>query len=170
MHHDLVDLGVVRPSYLPGQERLRHDDQAIGQVRGGPDGRRILGGRFGGGWRFLAGELGAGGPQRLQQHRALQGRQPERAGQRPVLLDPPGQAAADPASASSAAVTRRCARANRSSWFAVIGPASPASVAAVAIRVSARTLAYDSRPAANRARIVDGRSAQAADRVRGHAQ
>jgi hypothetical protein len=141
MHHDLVDLGVVRPSYLTGQERLRHDDQAIGQVRGGPDGRRILGGRFGGGWRFLAGELGAGGPQRLQQHRALQGRQPERAGQRPVLLDGPGQAAADPASASSAA-----------------------------IRVSARTLAYDSRPAANRARIVDGRSAQAADRVRGHAQ
>ena len=38
----------------------------------------------------------------------------------------------------------RCARANRSSWFPVIGPAisaRPASVAAVAIRVSARTLA-----------------------------
>jgi hypothetical protein len=60
-------------------------------------------------------------------------------------------------------VTRRCARANRSSWFAVIGPASsasPASVAAVAIRVSARTLAYDSFAAANRARIT-GRSRSA---------
>jgi hypothetical protein len=67
------------------------------------------------------------------------------------------------ASASSAAVTWRWARANRSSWFAVIGPASsasPASVAAVAIRVSARTLAYDSAAAANRARIT-GRSRSA---------
>ena len=67
------------------------------------------------------------------------------------------------ASASSACVTWRCARANRSSWFAVIGPASsarPASVAGAAIRVSARTLAYDSRPAANRARIT-GRSRSA---------
>ena len=67
------------------------------------------------------------------------------------------------ASASSAAVTWRCARANRSSWFPVIGPAisaSPASFAAVAIRVSARTLAYDSRAAANRARIT-GRSRSA---------
>jgi hypothetical protein len=48
------------------------------------------------------------------------------------------------ASVSSASVTWRWARANRSSWLAVIGPASPASpasVAAVAIRVSARTLA-----------------------------
>jgi len=33
MHHDLVDLGVVRPSYLPSQERLRDGDQAIGQIR-----------------------------------------------------------------------------------------------------------------------------------------
>ena len=67
------------------------------------------------------------------------------------------------ASASSAALTWRWARANRSSWFAVIGPASsarPASVAAVAIRVSARTLAYDSAAAANRARMT-GRSRRA---------
>ena len=67
------------------------------------------------------------------------------------------------ASASSARVTWRCARANRSSWLAVIGPASsasPASVAGVAIRVSARTLAYDSFAAANRARIT-GRSRSA---------
>jgi hypothetical protein len=49
--------------------------------------------------------------------------------------------------------------------LAVIGPASsasPASVAGVAIRVSARTLAYDSRPAANPDRITGrSRSAQA---------
>ncbi|MGH3179900.1 MAG: hypothetical protein ACRDPF_39250 [Streptosporangiaceae bacterium] len=48
------------------------------------------------------------------------------------------------ASVSSAAVTWRWARANRSSWLAVIGPASsasPASLCGVAIRVSARTLA-----------------------------
>src|SRR6185437_15626113 len=65
--------------------------------------------------------------------------------------------------ASSAWVTWRCARANRSSWFAVIGPASsasPASSAGVAIRVSARTLAYDSFASANRARIT-GRSRSA---------
>jgi hypothetical protein len=65
--------------------------------------------------------------------------------------------------ASSAWVTWRWARANRSSWLAVIGPASsasPASVAGVTIRVSARTLAYDSFAAANRARIT-GRSRSA---------
>ena len=48
------------------------------------------------------------------------------------------------AAASSARVTWRCARANRSSWLPVIGPASPASpasVAGAAIGVSARTLA-----------------------------
>ncbi len=48
------------------------------------------------------------------------------------------------AAASSAWLTFRCARANRSSWLPVIGPAisaSPASVSGVAIRVSARTLA-----------------------------
>ena len=67
------------------------------------------------------------------------------------------------AAASPAAVTCRCARANRSSWFPVIGPAisaRPASVAGVAIRVSARTLAYDSRPAANSPRMT-GRSRRA---------
>jgi hypothetical protein len=67
--------------------------------------------------------------------------------------------------ASSARVTWRCARAKRSSWLAVIGPASsasPASVGGVAIRVSARTLAYDSRPAANSDRITgSSRSARA---------
>jgi hypothetical protein len=45
---------------------------------------------------------------------------------------------------SSARLTWRRARANRSSWFPVIGPAisaRPASVAGVAIRVSARTFA-----------------------------
>jgi hypothetical protein len=44
---------------------------------------------------------------------------------------------------SPAWLTWRCARANRSSWLPVIGPAISArscSVAAVAIRVSARTL------------------------------
>ena len=67
------------------------------------------------------------------------------------------------AAASSAWLTRRWARANRSSWFPVIGPAisaSPLSFSAVAIRVSARTLAYDSRPAPNPARIT-GRSRSA---------
>jgi hypothetical protein len=50
----------------------------------------------------------------------------------------------------------RCAAANRSHCAAVIGPviwARPASAAGVAIRVSARTLAYDIRPAANCALI-----------------
>jgi hypothetical protein len=61
------------------------------------------------------------------------------------------------ASPSSTWVTCRWARANRSSWFPVIGPAisaSPASLSGVAIRVSARTLAYDSRPAPNSPRIT----------------
>src|SRR5580704_15907246 len=65
--------------------------------------------------------------------------------------------------ASSAVLTCRCARAKRSSWFPVIGPASSArsaSVSGVAIRVSARTLAYDSRPAPNSPRIT-GRSRNA---------
>ena len=64
-------------------------------------------------------------------------------------------------SSSSEAV--RCAAANRSHCAAVIGPvisARPASVAAVAIRVSARTFAYDIRPAANCAVII-GRPASA---------
>ena len=67
------------------------------------------------------------------------------------------------AAASSAELTCRWARANRSSWFPVIGPAisaRPASVSGVAIRVSARTLAYDSRPAPNSPRIT-GRSRSA---------
>jgi hypothetical protein len=61
------------------------------------------------------------------------------------------------AAASPAAEHCRCARANRSSWFPVIGAAitaSCSSVAGVAIRVSARTLAYDSRAAANSRRIT----------------
>ncbi len=66
---------------------------------------------------------------------------------------------------SSAAETCRCARANRSSCPAVIGPAisaRSASVAGVAIRVSARTFAYDSCPAANPAQITgSARSARA---------
>ena len=48
------------------------------------------------------------------------------------------------AAASSAWLTCRWARANRSSWFPVIGPAisaRPRSVSGVAIRVSARTFA-----------------------------
>ena len=64
---------------------------------------------------------------------------------------------------SPARLTCRWARANRSSWLPVIGPAisaRPASVPGVAIRVSARTLAYDSRPAANSARVT-GRSRSA---------
>jgi len=64
---------------------------------------------------------------------------------------------------SSARDTRRCAVTNRSSCPAVIGPASPArsaSVGGVAIRVSARTLAYDIRPAANSA-VMTGRQRSA---------
>jgi hypothetical protein len=61
--------------------------------------------------------------------------------------------------------TCRCARANRSSCPAVIGAANSASslsVCGAAIRVSARTLAYDSRPAANSARMTGScRSARA---------
>ena len=41
-------------------------------------------------------KVGAGGAQRPQQHRPGQRRQPERAGQRPVLLQPPGQPAPHP--------------------------------------------------------------------------
>jgi hypothetical protein len=53
-------------------------------------------------------------------------------------------------------VTCLWARANRSSCPAVIGAAISArscSFSGVAIRVSARTLAYDSRAAANSARV-----------------
>ena len=114
VHHHLVHLRVIGPGHLPGQERLRHRDQAVSQVRGRPDRRgggrrrlsrrrRVRGGRLRGGGRFrgnaparITGQVGAGGPQRLEQHRALQGRQPERAGQRPVLLEPPGQPAPHP--------------------------------------------------------------------------
>ena len=167
VHHDLVHLRVIGPGDLPGQERLRHRDQPVSQVRRRPDRRaqprgglarvrRVRGAAFprrpafprkrprGGSPR----QVGAGSPQRLQQHRALQGRQPERARQRPVLLEPPRQPAPHPGIRVTGRVTWRWARANRSSWFAVIGPASsasPASVAGAAIRVSARTLAYDSR-------------------------
>ena len=83
VHHDLVHLRVIGPGHLPGQERLGHRDQAIGQVRGRPDRR---GGprrrprqalprrrRFRGNARGrITGQVGAGGAQRLQQHRALQ--------------------------------------------------------------------------------------------------
>ena len=74
------------------------------------------GGRFRGnaGGR-ITGQVGAGSPQRLQQHRALQRRQPERAGQRPVLLEPPRQPAPHPGVRVTGLVTWRCARANRSS-------------------------------------------------------
>ena len=107
VHHDLIDLGVIGPGDLPGQERLRDGDQAVSQVRGRPDRR---------GWPAAArppparprrafprkpparitGQVGAGSAQRLRQHRPGQRRQPERAGQRPVLLHPPGQPAPDP--------------------------------------------------------------------------
>ena len=119
VHHDLVDLRVVGPGHLPGQERLRDRDQAVSQVRGRPDrrgggrrrpvcsrcacSRRVRGGRVSAAGvsaetsrARITGQVGAGGAQRLQQHRALQGRQPERAGQGAVLLEPPGQAAAHP--------------------------------------------------------------------------
>ena len=114
--YDLVDLRVIGPGDLPGQERLRHRDQPVSQVRRRPDrrgrscGRRARGGRrlhgcrrFRGGRRFrgnaggrITGQVGAGSPQRLQQHRPGQRRQPERARQRPVLLEPPGQPAPHP--------------------------------------------------------------------------
>ena len=115
VHHDLVHLRVIGAGHLPGQERLGHRDQPIGQVRGRPDhwrprGRRVRGGRRLRGRRVRgrrlrgnvsarireASEVGAGGAQRLEQHRALQRRQPERAGQRPVFLEPPRQPATHP--------------------------------------------------------------------------
>ena len=64
---------------------------------------------------------------------------------------------------SSVSDALRCAATNRSHCAAVIGPAisaRSASVAVVAIRVSARTLAYDIRPAANSA-VMRGRLARA---------
>ena len=178
MHHDLIDLGVVGPGDLPGQERLRDRDQAVGQVRGRPDG---LGGAAASGRVSAAGVSGRrafprkrparGSPARSAQaaRSAFSSTAPCRGGSRNVPDSDPSSSNRQAsrrrtrASASSARVTWRCARANRSSWFAVIGPASsarPASVAGAAIRVSARTLAYDSRPAANRARIT-GRSRSA---------
>ena len=177
VHHDLVHLRVVGPGDLPGQERLRDRDQAVSQVRGGPDRRpsRVRGIRVGGargGGRFRGNAGGRPGrPSRSAQaaRSALSSTAPCRGGSRNVPDSDPSSSNRQVrrrrtrASASSARVTWRCARANRSSWFAVIGPASsasPASVAAVAIRVSARTFAYDSRPAANRARIT-GRSRSA---------
>ena len=45
VHHDLVHLRVIGPGHLAGQERLRDRDQAISQVRGGPDSRGVRGGR-----------------------------------------------------------------------------------------------------------------------------
>ena len=39
VHHDLVDLRVIGPGHLPGQERLRHRDQPVSQVQGRPDRR-----------------------------------------------------------------------------------------------------------------------------------
>ena len=113
--HDLVHLRVIGPGDLPGQERLGHRDQAVSQVRRRPDRRGVRGGRPRPRVRRaiaaaagvaaaanaprkprIAGQVGAGGAERLQQHRAGQGRQAERAGQRPVLLEPPGQTAAHP--------------------------------------------------------------------------
>ena len=179
VHHDLVDLRVVGPGDLPGQERLRDRDQAVSQVRRRPDRRA---GAAGGLQRRAGASVAAGvsaetpaaarsRPARSAQaaRSAFSSTAPCKGGSRNVPDRDPSSSNRQVsrrrtrASASSAWVTWRCARANRSSWFAVIGPASsasPASVAAVAIRVSARTLAYDSRPAANRARIT-GRSRSA---------
>ena len=173
MHHDLVDLRVVGPGDLPGQERLR--DRRPGRRPGprtsGPPGQRRRAGprpmrpprprrgRVRGGGRFRG---NAGGrPGRLARRSAQAARSalsstaPASGGSRNVPDSEPSSSNRQArrrrtrASASPAAVTWRWARANRSSWFAVIGPASsarPASVAGVAIRVSARTLAYDSAP------------------------
>ena len=192
VHHDLVDLRVVGPGDLPGQERLRDRDQPVSQLRRRRDhrparvrparvrrvrrarvravrgGRRLRsggrlrsgrrsrgGGRFHGGGRFrgnargrpgrLARQVGAGGAQRLEQHRA---RPAAAGGTRRTGSRPPRTARSGGGGPGRSChwpgVTWRWARANRSSWFAVIGPASsasPASVAGVAIRVSARTLA-----------------------------
>ena len=41
-------------------------------------------------------QVPGGGAQGLQQHRAGQRGEPERAGQRPVVLEPPGQPPPDP--------------------------------------------------------------------------
>jgi hypothetical protein len=94
---------------------------------------------------------------------------PSAAGSRALIVTDPSSATctltrrAARLASSSASDALRCAATNRSHCAAVIGPvtsASSASVAAVAIRVSARALAYDIRPAANSEQIA-GRPASA---------
>ena len=80
-----------RPGRRPGPRR-----SATAPRRRRP--RRAFrgGGRFRGNAPRGSRQVGAGGAQRLQQHRARQRREAERAGQGAVLLEPPGQPAADP--------------------------------------------------------------------------
>ena len=83
--------GPLRPG-CPQQARPRPGHPYRGQRQGRPAfprKRRRRAGR-------QAREVGAGGAQRLQQDRAGQRRQAERARQGAVLLEPPGQPAADP--------------------------------------------------------------------------
>ena len=72
---------VTRPSAR--SEEVRTD-------RGG-----VRGGRFRGNALVRVLQVSTRGTQRLEQHRALQRGEPERAGQRPVLLEPPYQPTAD---------------------------------------------------------------------------
>ncbi len=101
--------------------------------------------------------------------RAFSTTAPSRAGRRALMVTAPSSSTRTDsrrrswASWSSALLTRRCAAVNRSSWEAVIGPASSArsdSVWRVAMRVSARTLAYDIRPAVS-SPVRTGRSRRA---------
>ncbi len=99
VHDDLVHLGVIRGGDLPGQERLGDHHQRVGQAGGGVHG--LLGaasGRLRGDVFFGMGvlQVADGCAQRLQQRRALERGQPERARQGPVVLEPPGQPPPDP--------------------------------------------------------------------------
>ena len=110
VHHHLVDLRVVGPGDLPGQERLRHRDQPVSQIRRRPDRRGVRRGQPSGG---TARPRRRAFPRKRRRadHRPAPAqaarsafsstapckrRQPERAGQRAVLLEPPGQPAAHP--------------------------------------------------------------------------
>jgi hypothetical protein len=95
-----VHLGVIGRGDLAGQERFRDHQQRIGKSGGGHQrGPRSVCGMLpvrGAVVRVF--QVPGGGAQGLQQHRALQRRQPEGVGQRSVILEPPGQPTLDPGS------------------------------------------------------------------------
>ena len=131
VHHDLVHLRVIRPGHLAGQERLRDGDQAISQVRRGPDGRArprpaasAAGGSAAAGVSAETSPPGSPAwPARSAQaaRSALSSTAPASGGSRNVPDREPSSSNRQAsrrrtrASASSAVVTWRCARANRSS-------------------------------------------------------